>query len=246
MTRYATFLFFIFFAENEVACGQNTVPEERVAWDCIIVGYRPNNNYPGHGAYDIKLQKLSYVLDGVVVWTREAPERVKKLTGVYVTGTESKYKNGDMIREAGIETDLYLIDFYVCDNVFLQNTIAISSKAGFLLYDKREGRLLIDQPYPVAEENPNGYFTPETDIIIKVKRLSCGLTSRCRRGEFTGECGDYLFHYNGHTLFVFDNKCERINTQKGKIKLTADRKFTTFSHRKYKVLQEARKRNLEK
>jgi hypothetical protein len=247
MTRYTIFLFFmLFLPEARLAWGQNTTHEEHVVWDCIVTGYEPNENYPGHGAYHITLQKLSYLQDGAVVWTREAPESVKTLTSVYVIGKEGEHKTGDTIRKIGNDSQLYLIDFYLCDTVFLQTTIGISCKAGFLLLDKQNGDLLIDRSYPVAEEESGGYFTPETDIVISTKGSFCRLTSRCRKGEFTGKCNDYLFHYNGHTLFVFDKKNRLINTQQGEVRLTADRKFTTFHHRKYKVAQEARKRDLEK
>jgi hypothetical protein len=247
MNRYTTFLFFMFFLPDAgLVLAQNTTHEEHLVWDCTITGYRPNHNYPGHGAYHITLQKLSYLLDSTVLWTREAPESVKTLTGVYVIGKEGEYKTGDTIRKIGNDSQLYLVDFYVCDNIFLQTTIGISCNAGFLLLDKRNGGLLIDHPYPAAEEESDGYFTPETDIAMAAKGSSCHLTSRCRKGEFTGKCSDYLFHYNGHTLFVFDKKNKLINTQRGTVRLTADRKFTTFHHRKYRVAQEARKRNLEK
>jgi hypothetical protein len=247
MKHLATFLFLtLLFLNSTPGWSQNTAPEEHAVWDCIVVKYRPNENYPGHGAYDIKIQKLSYLQDSAVIWKREAPESVKALTDVYVLGEEGEYKTGDTIRKVSMGYHFYPIDFYVCDDVFLQNTMAISCKAGFLLLDKRNGRLLIDQPYPVVEEKSDGYFTPETDIVINAGKLSCQLESRCRNGEFTEECGDYLFHFNGHILFVFDTKNKLINTQQGKVKRTIDRKFTTFQRREYKVLMEARKRELEK
>lgn len=247
MIHHTTFLFLAFLLSSVTpAWSQNTTPEERAVWDCTVIKYRPNENYPGHGAYDIRIQKLSYLVDGAVVWKRQAPESVKVLTDVYVLGEEAEYKSGDTIRKIGMDSHAYPIDFYVCYDIFLQNTIAISYKAGFLLLDKRDGRLLIDQPYPVVEEKSDGYFTPETDIVVSTKKLSCQLESRFRNGEFTGECGDYLFHFNGHILFVFDAKNKLINTQRGKVKRTIDRKFTRFHHRKYKVAMQARKRELEK
>jgi len=182
---------------------QNSTSAENLVWKSDYK-YAINPHDTAYGFYNHSLRSLTYSEKNKVLWTIDLPERMTHYVAASIYDKRSLNPDGKLTEEK-IKTEEIDInnqkEFLKCPEFISKNSIAISDNTGFLLLDKSNGHVLIDIPEEISDKEH--FYVDSGQYEIKIKKEKC-YDFLQHGAEFTAQCSQYLFHFNGSELFVFN------------------------------------------
>lgn len=181
--------------------------EEKISWSADSV-YRQNPYDTSSGYFDFYLRKITYTLGDKIMWTVGVPDGMKhrKASCIFVIADKADSANStDKFTTLPVNINQQK-DFLRCPETILADAIVVSHSSGLLILDKNSGRVIADLPYGETSE----YFYVDTgrfEIVNKRKNCSGNLN---HGAIFISRCNNYLFHFEGSELFVFNKEYQLI------------------------------------
>lgn len=187
---------------------QNSASTENLIWKSDYA-YTINPHDTAYGFYNHSLRSLVYTEKNKVMWTIDLPERMTHYVATSMYDKRPLSPDGTLTEKKMKAEEIDINnqkEFLKCPEFISKNAIAISDNTGFLLLDKSNGKVLIDIQEEISDQEH--FYVDSGKYEIKIKKVKC-YDFLQHGAEFTAQCSQYLFHFNGSELFVF-NKHNRL------------------------------------